>query len=158
MAFKIVPASHEHYAQLTAIYKEIVEVGADEFFHPHPFTQRYAIELLNSCSKDVYLLALSNGQTLAYGMLRGWNDGYDTPFLGIYVAREARGTGMAQLMMESLRFAAQAKGAAEIRLKVHQDNIPAIRLYESLGYKMSKFDEHQLIGVLSIKGSDGRHS
>ena len=151
MPFRIVPIDHQHYRHLVDVFDEIVKNGDDEHFHPHPFTQAYAIELLNMYSKDVYMLAISNGTPLAYGMLRGWHQGFTTPFLGIYVSPVGRGTGIAKLMMEALRFSAYFKGAKEIKLKVHKTNTRAINLYKSLGYEIIDFDKEFYIGTLKLE-------
>ena len=88
----------------------------------------------------------------AYGMLRGWDEGFSVPSLGIYVAQELRGSGAARLMMEHLHVTARLSGAKRIRLKVYPDNLPAYKLYVSLGYQFPDppGDEDQLVGILEV--------
>jgi len=45
-------------------------------------------------------------------MLRGWDEGYETPSLGIAVHPDARGLGLARTFMGFLHAAASFQGAA----------------------------------------------
>ena len=59
---------------------------------------------------------------------RGW-------LLQVYVRPDARGTGMARALCE--RVVAHASGEVrQIHLGVWSENVPAIRLYESLGFRV----------------------
>lgn len=55
--------------------------------------------------------------------------------VGVYVAPQARGTGVArELIRGALGFAA-TMGVRQVNLGVNAANIPALRLYESLGFR-----------------------
>ena len=86
-------------------------------------------------------------------MLRGWDEGYAIPSLGIYVAPALRGTGAARLLMQYLHLCAKLSGATQIRLKVYRGNISATKLYQSLGYVFEKPDdpEAQWVGILTLQ-------
>ncbi len=83
---------------------------------------------------DVYLVAEAGGELVAYGMLRGWDEGYEIPSLGIAVHRDRQGRGYGRAMMTALHDAARERGAMKIRLRVHPENGRARSLYERLGY------------------------
>jgi ribosomal protein S18 acetylase RimI-like enzyme len=124
--------------------------GDDRFFHPHPFTPGEAARVCRFAGRDLYLAASRAGRVLAYGMLRGWDEGYAVPSLGVAVHPEARGTGLARAFMTYLHAAARAAGAARVRLKVYPSNHAARRLYESLGYEWQPGADEQLVGLCEL--------
>src|SRR5712691_6841309 len=76
--------------------------------------------------RDLYFLLLEEQRALGYGMLRGWDEGYAIPSLGVVIHPEAQGHGLGRLMMEFLRIAAIRRGAEKIRLRVALANKPAL--------------------------------
>lgn len=122
------------------------------YFHPHPLTDEAANQLAHYVGEDLYYVLADGGDlVLAYGMLRGWDEGYEVPSLGIAVSPTCRGRGFGELLMRFLESAARIKGAKEIRLKVYKANVAAYKLYEKLGYKFDEGSgEEQLIGILAL--------
>lgn len=126
----------------------------DAHFHPHPFTASQAAKICDYGGADIYAVALKEGAVQAYGMLRGWDEGYAIPSLGIIVAREARRTGLAHLVMKYLHYNARVRGASAVRLKVYPDNLVALSLYRKLGYQFGDAVENgQLVGLCALGGS-----
>jgi len=113
----------------------LTKSGDDRTFHPHPFTSSAAAERARYRGKDVYCVAVLGGRVLGYGMLRGWDEGYAVPSLGIAIHPESRGSGLAMALMTYLHAEARRRGASQVRLKVYQDNERAIAIYRSLGYE-----------------------
>ncbi len=105
-----------------------------EYFLPHPMTGEAAARIAGHVGRDVYLVGCEGGVTVAYGMLRGWDEGFAIPYLGIAVRPSHYRRGFGRAMMRALQELAQARGAREVRLRVHDENERAQRLYESLGY------------------------
>ncbi len=101
--------------------------------------------------RDLYYAAAAGESVLAYGLLRGWDEGYAVPSLGVAVHPNARGLGLARTFMGFLHAAAGLRGAKKVRLKVYPDNGPARRLYERLGYRLAPADDGQLIGFLDLE-------
>lgn len=127
--------------------------SAEAHFHPHPMTQSEAVRVCAYCGDDLYAVAISRGQVLAYGMLRGWDQGYTVPSLGIIVAPEARGTGLASIFTHFLHHNARLKGAEVVRLKVYPDNLRALALYRSIGYCFDgSMEDAQLVGFFDLGG------
>lgn len=142
---------------LTAFFEALNARGDDRWFHPHPFTAVEAARLCAYQGRDLYYAAVARDAVLAYGMLRGWDEGYETPSLGIAVHPDARGLGLARTFMGFLHTAASLQGARRVRLKVYPENAAARRLYESLGYRLELAADGQLLGVLDLKrGEHGR--
>lgn len=126
--------------------------GDDVFFHPHRFDSAAArsITALSETGIDEYWIAVESDAVLAYGMLRGWSEGYAVPSLGLAVAPEHRGKGLARIMMQHLHARAKLRGAETIRLKVDRRNTAARRLYESLGYALQDHSSTELLGVVEV--------
>ena len=68
-------------------------------------------------------------------MLRGWDEGYDVPSLGIAVRVDHYRHGHGRVMMTALHATAWSRGAGAVRLRVAPANQNARRLYDSLGYQ-----------------------
>jgi ribosomal protein S18 acetylase RimI-like enzyme len=143
--------SKRHEEGLAALFRSLVEQGDDHRFHPHPLTEGHAAWLAAYRGKDLYYVATQGESVLAYGMLRGWEEGYEVPSLGIAVHPAWRGRGLARSFMLFLHAAARARGAHRIRLKVYPDNLPARYLYESLGYQFEPGPEGQLVGFCPLE-------
>lgn len=122
-------------------------------FHPHPLTAEEADRRCHHAGMDLYYILLDENRVLGYGMLRGWDQGYDVPSLGIAIHPAARGQGLTKVFMHFLHAAARARGATRVRLRVRPDNVKAVRLYRSLGYQIGGEDRGQLVGVLDLEGS-----
>ena len=120
------------------------------FFRPHPFTADEARRLANYPGRDVYALLAVDGRAVAYGLLRGWDEGYATPSLGVAVRPSAQRRGYSRLMIESLHAVARARGADRVRLRVHRDNTVARHLYESLGYRYDGEERGELVMVVDV--------
>jgi RimJ/RimL family protein N-acetyltransferase len=133
--------------------RSLAEVFADlddTFFRPHPFTAEEARRLANHSGRDVFGLLEQGDSPVAYGMLRGWDDGYSTPSLGIAVRTSAQGRGYAKRMLAHLHEEARRRGADRIRLRVHPDNVVARRLYESFGYQYQGEDRGELVMIVDL--------
>ncbi|WP_162601676.1 GNAT family N-acetyltransferase [Occallatibacter savannae] len=138
-----------HHA-LAEFFVDLSEGADEEFFHPHPLTREHAATIASYAGMDLYYALTVGKLVIAYGMLRGWDEGFDTPSLGIAVAKRWRGIGIGRAMITMLHVAARFNGASRIRLKVHKRNTSAIELYKALGYKFQDTDGEQLIGFLTL--------
>ncbi len=135
---------------MAELFAALVGAGDDRTFHPHPFTPAAAAERVQYRGKDVYCLAVVGERVLAYGMLRGWDEGYEIPSLGIAIHPSARGIGLGRALMLYLHSEARRRGACKIRLKVYPDNAAAVGLYRTLGYEFSTTEQGQLVGFKSL--------
>ncbi len=152
--FAIVRLSAAHVPVFTAFLESLHVNGDAEFFHPHAFDAETAsgIAARSETGHDEYWLAMSGADIVAYGMLRGWDEGYDVPSLGLAVAPAYRSRGFARAMMHHLHGRAKERGASRIRLKVDRRNLSAQRLYESLGYRLEEHASTELIGHCDLVG------
>lgn len=93
-------------------------------------------------SDDIEVVVVeTNGAVIASGYAlikkaRPYLDHEEYAYLGfMYTHPDYRGQGVNKLVVEELKKWASAKGLKEIRLTVYDDNIPAIKAYERVGFK-----------------------
>lgn len=135
MLIKLQP---QHIPLLNSLFDKIIDTGDFEYFHPHPFTIEQVEEICNYTGKDLYLASIDNGKISSYGLLRGWDEGFLAPSLGIYVEETYRGTGLSKKTMEELQDFAWKNGSKRIRLTVLTKNKKALALYQNMGYTLYK--------------------
>ena len=135
---------------LATLFQGIAADPAARHFHPHPFTAPQAARIAGHQGRDVYLGLFEGDAIVGYGMLRGWDEGYAVPSLGLYLHPAARGRRLAQSLMLALHREAARQGAERIRLKVYADNVAAIRLYRRLGYVFTDEEAGQRVGYLAL--------
>jgi RimJ/RimL family protein N-acetyltransferase len=153
---RIVPVGPAHLAALTALFERIAADAEAKHFHPHPFTATEAKFRADYTGPDVYALMLQGDKAVGYGMLRGWENNFAVPSLGIYVVEERRGSGAARALMDYLHRAAAERSATQVRLKVHPENQRARRLYLRLGYRFADtLEDGELVGLLELPPGRG---
>ncbi|HST30778.1 MAG TPA: GNAT family N-acetyltransferase, partial [Chthoniobacterales bacterium] len=104
----------------------------------------------NYSGRDFYCIMLQEDNVVGYGMLRGWDEGYAIPSLGIALDPSVRGRGCSRALMNFLHDTAKKRGATKVRLKVDSRNRPAIELYRSLGYVFEPQTGEELVGLLDL--------
>ena len=142
--------------ELAKFFSELGDGGDLSFFHPHATDEVSLRNLAENVGKDIYYLFVARRTVIAYGLLRGWNEGYSVPSLGIAVSQGARGMGVGNLAMSWLEAIAQLRGASAVRLRVHKTNALARKMYVRRGYRMTEdeTDMRLLVGVKSLDGNN----
>lgn len=136
---------------LADFFKSISNSANIGFFHPHPFTSDIAHIISYYKGKDIYMAITEGMVILGYGMLRGWEKGYETPSVGIIIAPELRGMKLGESFLRFLHIVAKRRGAKRIRIKVYPDNNIALNLYKKLGYQFfGETEANQLVGYAEI--------
>lgn len=130
--------------------RDLEDNGDAQFFSPHPSSDAAINALVRSADKDLYCLLVEGKRVLGYGLLRGWDEGYEIPSLGLAIHPSARGSGLGKLVMHFLHVSAFRKGARKIRLRVRKSNRQAVELYEGLGYVLEEEGNDYLIGFKSL--------
>jgi ribosomal protein S18 acetylase RimI-like enzyme len=126
-------------------------ICSDKYFRPHPFTLEHAKAVCENPGKDIYVAAVRAASVVGYGMLRGWNDGYAVPSLGIALLPTERGKGLGRILMSYLHYLAKSAGAVRIRLKVYPANETALALYRSFGYVFdNEQQDNQYVGYCDL--------
>lgn len=135
---QIVSLSGERIGALNEFLLHQQTVDSNNFFSPHGCDFDSLNKIVENVRDDVYLLGMYRRKVLVYGMLRGLDEGFPIPSLGIAVSPEMQGFGLGRAMMMWLHVSAQVRGANKVRLRVASGNKIALRLYESLQYEFSE--------------------
>jgi ribosomal-protein-alanine N-acetyltransferase len=136
---------------LQAFFQEMKSTGEEKFFHPHPLDNDTAKRLCEEYrGSDLYYAVVYEGKIVGYGLMRGWDEEYSVPSLGIALSRSVRGKGIGTSFMRFMHSAAKLKGSSKILLKVYKDNSVAFNLYSRLGYVFTASEGEQAVGHLDL--------
>lgn len=125
----------EWVAALRKFLQEIEHTGETAFFSPHPADEKTLYDLAARPTTDMYCLLVEERQVVGYGLLRGWDEGFEVPSLGIAIHPQRRSEGLGSFLMGYLEFLAVRRGATAVRLRVFRQNTAAIALYSTRGYE-----------------------
>lgn len=115
---------------------EVLFAGLDTtWFRPHDLGADGARQIARHVGTDVYLIGFLDDVAVAYGMLRGWDEGYRVPALGVAVRDGYRDRGLGRQMMHALHDVVRERGGRRVRLRVAPGNARARHLYDSMGYR-----------------------
>jgi ribosomal protein S18 acetylase RimI-like enzyme len=121
------------------------------YFHPHKANVKTLNEILKKSNKDFYgILVNKKNEIIGYGILRGWDKGFDIPSLGIIINKKFRGKGFSTKLMEELHNICRKRESKTIRLTVDKKNYNAIQLYKKLGYDLTEKDKKNLVGFKQL--------
>lgn len=120
------------------------------YFHPHPLTAGEAERLCNYLGRDLYYICVRGKRILGYAILRGWDEGYEVPSLGVAVHPNVRNMGIGTMLVSFLHVVARCRGVRKIRIKVYFDNKIALNLYKKMGYVFKTQEDGQWVGFLDL--------
>lgn len=132
--------------ELAALFAEL----DTSTFHPHAMDADGAALIAGLEGADVYRVLEVDGRLVAYGLLRGWDEGFSVPSLGVAVRIPDQGKGYGRETMLRLHDEARERGAERVRLRVAHGNARARRLYESLGYVAQGDERGELLMLLEL--------
>ena len=141
--------SHGDEIPLEHFFTEMKEVDGLSFFHPHPSDSITLAEICQNPGKDYYCGAFAGSTIEAYGMLRGWNEGYLEPSLGLAVTPKSQGTGLGQLLLQHLHAESRRRECLRIRLTVYEKNSRAVTFFAKNGYSFTPWQQGRLLGYFS---------
>jgi ribosomal protein S18 acetylase RimI-like enzyme len=137
---------------LARFFAELRGSGDEADFHPHPLDAEAARTVCSYPGADLHYGLVAGDRVLGYGLLRGWDAGFESPSLGLAVAPSARGHGLGRLLLSFLHAAAALRGASQVRLKVYERNQAALDLYRSAGYEFGEgLEDGQLVGTVDLR-------
>ncbi len=136
--------------ELATLFTILVANGDEQYFHPHPLTSHEAKKKVQYKGLDLYFLQISAGKLSGYGFLRGWDEGYDIPSLGLVIHPQFRGQDLGKNFLHFLHKQAKEQKAREVRLTVDISNKAAIKLYKEIGYQLQPKNETSLVGFIEV--------
>ncbi len=108
------------------------------YFHPFDFDVETIRQHIAKCELDRFFGTFLGPEcTLAcLHMLRGLDEGYDSPMYGVFVSPEFRGSGLGKLSLYHAIAFSRIKEYPSLLLNVNQSNLRARHLYESVGFSV----------------------
>ncbi|MCS7104472.1 MAG: ribosomal protein S18-alanine N-acetyltransferase [Thermofilaceae archaeon] len=99
---------------------------------------RQLLQMYLYLSPDTFLVVEDTGIIVGYiiGLLKKWGEAH---IISLAVHPSYRRRGAATVLMKTLLEKFRIKGAKSVRLEVRISNIPAIKLYEKLGFKVAGY-------------------
>ncbi len=150
MALEIRVVDNRLERPLSEFFCDLRKSDNDKFFCPHPLTNAEAKKRAQYSGKDLYYVLIEGDKVIGYAMLRGWDEGYEIPSLGLAIHPSARGNGLGKMFMSFLHSIAKWRGCSKIRLKVYPENTKAIAMYKEIGYVFQSRDAEQLVGFIDL--------
>lgn len=131
---------------LAAFFRCINTSDYRRAFAPHPFTAAEAGRVAGHRGRDLYVGVFAGETMIGYGMLRGLDEGFAVPSIGLCILAAYQGQGLGRQLLHYLIGASSERGAEEAMLKVRRDNPVARSLYEAGGFSFRDYDAEFLIG------------
>lgn len=131
---KINQLGHEDLILLSRFFFDNNRPDITRNFHPFDLSEKTAKIITCTIHLDNYFGAFCKNRIIGFGMLRGWDDGFDVPSLGILVDHLHQRKGIGRLLTNYAISLAKSKRCKKIRLSVYEDNFPAMALYSSIGF------------------------
>jgi len=125
-------------AALAAFFEENNRPEVTAHFHPFPLDAATAHRICGEPRRDRYFAAWDYDAIVGLAMLRGWDEGYETPSFGIIVDHRRHGRGHGRALTSHALTLAKELRAPRVRLTVHADNPRAVALYERSGFRTAE--------------------
>jgi ribosomal protein S18 acetylase RimI-like enzyme len=136
---------------LTRFFEEINSPEYTDFFSPHPLDATYAEHICHYQGRDLYYAIVHNGtKIIGYGMLRGWDEGYEIPSIGLCVLKKYQGSGLGKILLHFLETVIRLNGCDKVMLKVKKNNLAAFKLYREANYSFKEYDEQSWVGFKQL--------
>ena len=111
-----------------------------QYFIPFSFDEKTIKEILNRVTNDKYFGVFISKELAGFYMLRGFDEGFEIPSYGIWIAEKFSGLGLSKLTLQHAISYCKVNGIKRIMLKVHPENSIAKKTYEGYGFKQEGVD------------------
>lgn len=114
----------------------------NKYFVPFRFENNVISDILNKVTDDLYVGIFINNSIQGFFMLRGFDEGYETPSYGVWVSPAYSSNGIARLTLEYVFTVCRQNKIRKIMLKVHPNHVNAKSLYERMGFEFNYCDQN----------------
>lgn len=148
-AVSICPLTKEHILCLINLYNSS-SPDYSKYFTPFEFTEEIWHKILQNRRNDLYYVICYNNEVTGFSMLRGFDQGYQVPSFGVWIAQQWTGRGLATTALEHAITVCREYGCRKLMLKVHPEHHKARLLYESFGFHFVGIDSKNKNLVLEL--------
>ena len=127
--FSLRPATVEDVSKLLQIEQKL---------HIAPWNEKHFLDELNKPYSHFLVLTDDETDLEVAGYIVFWSLFDECQILNIAVDFPYRGLGLAKQMMRKAVSLATKKGIAKVVLEVRKSNLPAVQLYQSLGFVVTQ--------------------
>lgn len=111
------------------------------YFHPFDFDEVIVRKILAEARLDVYQGIYRDDDLIGMMMLRGWDEGYEVPAVGVICGEQYFIRNFMQMCLDAAKEICRARRCSRIRYKSHPANVPAMRAAR-FGFVQTGVDEH----------------
>jgi ribosomal protein S18 acetylase RimI-like enzyme len=133
-SLEIVRLTPQWHDELCSFLQDIKASGDNVFFYPHPIDTASLHRITSLNGQDLYYLMVEQRKIVVYGMLRGWDEGYHIPSIGLVTHPSARRQGLSSALGDFFLVLAARRGASKIRVRVHISNKASLGLFKKMNY------------------------
>ncbi len=114
-----------HQAPELCVLLQSQNAGYIQYFNPFLFDEDTLRSVLSKVHEDVFEGLYHGDRLIGLMMLRGWNEGYEVPTLGVMIDEQHRNYGLMTLTVEVAKVICRMRKVRRIMYKAHPDNVPA---------------------------------
>lgn len=93
------------------------------FFYAFGFSEEEIAKTLADRKRDVYSGIFWRGELAGIFMLRGWDQGYEVPSFGLFVAEKYRGGTLMKISLDVAKLICRLSKTHRLMATIHPDNV-----------------------------------
>src|SRR5512143_193637 len=123
------PIEEADYEGLATFFRDNNRPEITRYFRPFPLTPNSAYQITTTKHLDRSYVAVQDGEIVALCMLRGWDEGYATPSLGVLVDQRYIESSLEWKLVEFAIEEARRLGCARLRLTAEESNQRGLAIF-----------------------------